>query len=83
MTGHVTDYHYQQGILAEDLETDGDTTVMYQLQDQPHPLFSINETSGVVTVTGIIDRESNDIHRLTVVAYEGGWYMCALIHYII
>lgn len=61
-----------QGILAEDMETDGSATVMYHLQDQPHPLFSINETTGIVTVNGTIDRETNESFVLIIVAYEEG-----------
>jgi len=45
---------------------------MYHLQNQPHPLFSINETSGIVTVDGSIDREMNYSFILHIVAYEEG-----------
>lgn len=46
---------------------------MYRLQYQQHPLFSINESSGIVTVNGIIDRETNSSFVLVIVAYEEGW----------
>ena len=48
---------------------------MYRLQDQAHPLFSINEKSGIVTVNGTIDRETNSSFVLVVAAYEEGWYV--------
>ena len=67
-------FNHMQGILAEDLETNGSATVMYRLQDQPHPLFSINELTGVVTVNGTIDRETNGSFVLVIIAYEEGLY---------
>lgn len=57
------------------METDGSAVIMYHLQDQPHPLFSIDETSGNVTVNGSIDRETNDSFVLVIIAYEEGWYV--------
>ena len=55
------------------METDGRTIIMYHLQDQwAHPLFSVNQTTGVVTVNGNIDRETNRSFVLTIIAYEEG-----------
>ena len=56
------------------METDGRAIVLYRLQ-QPHPLFSINQTSGIVTVNGTIDRETNHSFVLTIIAYEEGLYI--------
>ena len=53
------------------METDGRATVMYHLQNQ-QSLFSINQTSGIVTVNGTIDREANHSFVLTIIAYEEG-----------
>ena len=67
-----------QGILAEDMETDGRAIIWYRLQE-PHLPFSINAASGVVTVNGVIDRETNSSFNLTVIANEEGWYTISLL----
>ncbi|PID59320.1 MAG: hypothetical protein CSB44_13020 [Gammaproteobacteria bacterium] len=56
------------GITATASDPDGSDTVTYSLTDDAGGLFSIDETTGVVTVAGALDHETAASHQIEVQA---------------
>ena len=54
------------GVTAFATDADGTDTVSYSLDDDAGGLFAIDATTGVVTVTGAIDREAASSYNITV-----------------
>ncbi|NRA61879.1 MAG: cadherin repeat domain-containing protein, partial [Psychrobium sp.] len=56
------------GITANAVDSDLGDTVSYSLSDSDNGLFTIDSTSGVVSLVGTLDFEVNETHHITVLA---------------
>ncbi|ELU04950.1 hypothetical protein CAPTEDRAFT_218758 [Capitella teleta] len=63
--------HVVGRILATDTDSGENGRVVYDLQDPVSP-FKVNSTSGIITVSGLLDREATESYSLTVLASDLG-----------
>ena len=58
---------------AQDADTGKNGLIVYQLQNSPLGLFSIDETSGEITLNQVLDYETRKEYQLTVTATDRGF----------
>ncbi|XP_008554394.1 cadherin-89D isoform X3 [Microplitis demolitor] len=62
-------------IIAEDLDQGNNAKINYKIDSQSsnnNSRFQIGETTGILTVTGNLDREKQDNYQIVVIGYDNG-----------
>ncbi|XP_070537213.1 protocadherin Fat 4-like [Ptychodera flava] len=59
-------------VIGSDEDEGENAAFLFELQDDSNGAFVINETTGSVRTTTILDRESQETHRISVIATDKG-----------